>query len=186
MDGRKPAVCRRGALCGWSGVTLQASRPGPSVSPERSDAFSRPRISPPAPHLSRNGIGPRGVGLDHRGVTRAVTISSGLALYLGCPMAQLWPRVFHSSASFFEYAKSHPEATAGSSPGPVGARLGLSRSRISQLIHEGELHAYVVYDGRFDSIRARPQIILITADSVDAYASKPKNKGGRPRTRLVA
>jgi hypothetical protein len=101
-------------------------------------------------------------------------------------MSESWPRVFDGMESFLAYAADHPGAASGVSPGGVCTRLGICRQHVSKLVHSGQLHAYIVYAQFADRVLSRPSAILIRGDSIDAYAVKPKNKGGRPRARIAA
>lgn len=91
---------------------------------------------------------------------------------------------FGSVEAFHKFADSHPEARNSVSPGGAASRLGVGRQRVYNLIGEGRLRAWMVYDcevgGCFDVPGNRASYVYVSAADVEAYGASPR-KVGRPQ-----
>lgn len=92
---------------------------------------------------------------------------------------------FNSPDEFRAYVESGHSEAIGYSPGGAAARLGVSRQRIYEMIEQGHLRAWFVYDCEIGSgcnaQGNQASIVLVSSEDVYAYRQAPKSKGGRPR-----
>jgi hypothetical protein len=98
-----------------------------------------------------------------------------------------WPdtvKKFGSMREFEAYWQDHPEVTDSVSPGGAASRLGVSRQRVYDMIKQGHLRAWMIYDcevgGCYDVPGNRASFIFVSSPDIEAYLSVPKSKGGRP------
>lgn len=86
--------------------------------------------------------------------------------------------------AFSDFADSHPEAMDTVSPGGAAARLGVGRQRIYDLVKQGRLRAWMVYDcetgGCFDVPGNRASYVFVSYPDVESYSATPR-RAGRPR-----
>jgi|WetSurMetagenome_2_1015567.scaffolds.fasta_scaffold650089_1 hypothetical protein len=91
---------------------------------------------------------------------------------------------FNSSDEFRAYVESGHSEAIGYSPGGAAARLGVSRQRVYEMIEQGHLRAWFVYDCEvgpcLDVPGNKASFVYISADDVNAYLQAPKSRGGRP------
>jgi hypothetical protein len=92
---------------------------------------------------------------------------------------------FQSCDEFQAYVQAGHIEAIGISPGGAAWRLGVTRQRVYEMINQGHLRAWFVYDCEVGACCDVPgnkaSYVYISADDVDAYLQAPKSKGGRPR-----
>jgi hypothetical protein len=91
---------------------------------------------------------------------------------------------FNSSDEFRAYVDSGHSEAIGYSPGGAASRLGVSRQRVYEMVKQGHLRAWFVYDCEvgpcLDVPGNKASFVYISGDDVDDYLKAPKSKGGRP------
>lgn len=95
---------------------------------------------------------------------------------------------FGSMAEFVGHAQLHPAAKRAMSPGGASHLLGVSRQRVYEMVDQGHLRAWFVYEyghSCFDVPGNRATYVFISEDDVRAYMGKEKSKGGRPKKVLT-
>lgn len=92
---------------------------------------------------------------------------------------------FSSMGAFHLYAISHQEAVDTYSPGGAAARLGVTRERVYQLVHEGRLRAWFVFDEQAGEAQDVPgnraSYVYVSAEDVVAYGATPRKRGPKPK-----
>lgn len=92
--------------------------------------------------------------------------------------------------AFHLYAIGHPEAVDTYSPGGAAGRLGVTRDRVYQLIQDGRLRAWFVFDEQageaHDVSGNRASYVYVSAEDVHAYAATPRRPGPKPKAQPQA
>lgn len=97
---------------------------------------------------------------------------------------------FRSVGEFHLYAIGHPEALESVSPGGAAGRLGVGRERVYQLIADGRLRAWFIFDQAEGECRdvpaTRASYVYVSWSDVEAYASSPRRPGPKPKVQPQA
>ena len=91
---------------------------------------------------------------------------------------------FGSLREFHDFANNHPECWDSVSPSTAAGELGVTRDRIYQLIDEGKVRGWFVYEKGneyHDVPRNRASYIYVSWPDLLAYKAAPRGKGGRPK-----
>jgi hypothetical protein len=92
--------------------------------------------------------------------------------------------------AFHLYAIGHPEAVDTYSPGGAAALLGLTRQRVYQLIQDGRLRAWFVFDAHAGECQDVPgnqaSYVFVSAEDVQAYGATPRRPGPKPKSEPLA
>lgn len=89
---------------------------------------------------------------------------------------------FKSSREFHVYCDEHPEAIDTISPGGAAACLGVSRQRVYDLIEQGVLRAWFIYEPGLhcNDVRGnRASYVFVFDNDVQRYKISPRKPGRR-------
>ena len=97
---------------------------------------------------------------------------------------------FRSVGEFHVYAIGHPEVLDSVSPGGAAARLGVGRERVYQLIGDGRLRAWFIFDqgeGEAHDVPGnRASYVYVSWEDVEAYGASPRRPGPKPKAQSQA